>query len=111
MKLLFVLLAMSPLTLSAEQYIDDAEIISITTRNNGFHSIFVSKPIGNNENCSHWDRLIINENEIGSKSMLSLAIFAMSSKSKISVRYDSCDNIDPRFANFKAPKISRLKVN
>ncbi len=117
MKLLFVLIAVLPLSLFAETFIEDAEITSITTRGNGFQSIVISKPIPDIEvddkgnKCSHPDRIIINENEIGSKSMISLAIYAMSSKSKISIRLDGCESIDPRFATFTSPKLSRMRVH
>ncbi len=91
------------------QFIGYTKINSISSRTNGHQALFIDAVIPR-MGCYHHDRIIIDENKIGSKTMISLALLAISSDRQVSFKLEGCGLIDPGTSTEDAPIVKRLKI-
>ena len=115
MKKLIVLTFLLTSTAHAAANLDNVSITSIDTRNNGYQAIYIDQTIPDvpcelPTDRMLTDRIIINESDVGAKTMISVALFAISSGSKVSLRVDGCEMINPDGQNLSAPKLVRLSI-
>lgn len=85
------------------------KVVSIETRESGYHALNVTGTIPN-EDCTLNDRAIILESSEGGKTMLSVALSALVASKNIVVQVSGCTIIDPAQTQHTAPKVTKLLI-
>lgn len=84
------------------------KVKSIESRSSGEHAVYLDGVVPD-QNCTHGDRAVIVETDVGGKVLLSVALAALTADREVIVRVDGCTQLNPE-ESFTAPKVVKLHV-
>ena len=85
------------------------KIDSIESRDSGYHSIFVVGSLPADQGCILSDRAVVIETDNSSKTMLSVALTALTSGKDVVIQVSGCTPINTGYTN-TAPKVTKVQI-
>ena len=82
---------------------------SVESRSSGYHALFGSGVIPD-QDCTYRDRAIIVDSDVGSQTMVSIALSALLSGKKVIVQVSGCTIVSPEHGDKTAPKMTKLHI-
>jgi hypothetical protein len=88
---------------------DPSVVRSIESREKGHHAVYLDVAIPD-ESCTYTDRAIIRESSTGGKSMLQVALSALTSNKKVIVVVEGCTSLFPDNPQHTAPQVIKIQI-